>query len=116
MLGCQSLIPYEAKTNYLNERKKFRDASRRERLLAGKGSSFDEDDYIGDLTPMLCSMMQVNSSLLKQGQTFPDCDIIALLVAEEANYQGILFRLDKSAKPKYYLCSRCKGCFIFMSV
>ena len=20
------------------------------------------------------------------------------------------------AKPKYYLCSRCKGCFIFMSV
>ena len=21
-----------------------------------------------------------------------------------------------SAKPKFYLCSRCKGCFIFMSV
>jgi hypothetical protein len=21
-----------------------------------------------------------------------------------------------AAKPKYYLCSRCKGCFIFMSV
>ena len=23
---------------------------------------------------------------------------------------------DRDAKPNYYLCSRCKGCFIFMSV
>jgi hypothetical protein len=42
----------EAKTKYLNERKKLRDDSWRERLRAGKGSSFDDADYTtGDLTP-----------------------------------------------------------------
>jgi hypothetical protein len=74
-------LRYEA---VFNERKKFRDASRRERLQAGKGSSFNDDDYTGDLTPMLRPMMQVNLSRLKQGQTFPDRDIIALRVADEA--------------------------------
>jgi hypothetical protein len=31
----------------------------------------------------------------------------------------VAYSFDKAleyAKPKYYLCSRCKGCFIFMSV
>ncbi len=27
-----------------------------------------------------------------------------------------LLAIVETAKPKYYLCSRCKGCFIFMSV
>ncbi len=103
--GMSDADAYEAKVNYLNERKKFRDARRRERLQAAKGSSFDEDDYTGDLTPMLHPMTQVKLSRLKQGQTFPDRNLIALRVAEEANYQEIEFRCDKSNGMKMY----CRG-------
>ena len=49
----------------------YRDASQRESLRAGKGSSFDDNDYMGDLTPTLRPMTQVNLVCLKLGQTFP---------------------------------------------
>ncbi len=33
-----------------------------------------------------------------------------------SHYPSQSVSLTAIAKPKYYLCSRCKGCFIFMSV
>jgi hypothetical protein len=49
-------------------------------------------------------MTQVINSRLKKGQTFPDCIIIALCIAEEVNYRGICFQTDKSNKMKLYCC------------
>jgi hypothetical protein len=69
--GLSVADAYEAKNNYLTELKKFRDATQRESLRAGKGSTFDDNDYMGDLTPMLRPMTQVNLECLKLGQTFP---------------------------------------------
>ena len=43
----------EARSEYQSKRKKYRDCIRRERLMGNKGSSFDELDYTGDLTPTL---------------------------------------------------------------
>ena len=90
------------KKSYLTELQKFRESSLWERLQARKGS--DDNDYTGDLTPMLCPMMQDQSACLKQGKTFPYCDIIALCVAEKANYWGISFQTGKSDKLKMYCC------------
>ena len=92
------------KKRYHMDRQKFREDSRQERLRARKGSSFDENNYTGDLTPTLHPMTQVMNSCLKKGHTFPDLNIIALRIAEEANYQGICFQMDKSNKMKLYCC------------
>jgi len=37
---------------------------------------------------------------------------------DDVSSESMVSLLDKPglAKPKYYLCSQCKGCFIFMSV
>ena len=48
--------------------------------------------YMGDLTPTLCQIAQVINFHLKKGHTFlPDCDLIVLPIAEEANCRGISF-------------------------
>jgi hypothetical protein len=49
----------EARSEYLTLRKNYRDGICRERLRGNKGSSFDELDYTGDLTPTLHSMSLV---------------------------------------------------------
>jgi hypothetical protein len=82
----------------------IRDGLRRERLQAGKGSAFEDNDYSRDLTPKLRTMMAVLLSCLKLGQYFPERDIITLCVAEEANYRGISFHTDKSDAMKMYCC------------
>ena len=50
-------------------RKNYRDGICCERLRANKGSSFDEVDYTGDLTPTLHPMALVQSARLEVGQT-----------------------------------------------
>ena len=103
--GMSVAEAHEAKQTYLTQRKKFRDGLRWERLQAGKGSAFVDNDYSGDLTPTLRTMTAVSLSRLKLGQNFPERDIITLRIAEEANYRGISFHTDKSDAMKMY----CRG-------
>jgi hypothetical protein len=86
----------EARSEYQTLRKNYRDGIRRERLRGNKGSSFDESDYTGDLTPTLRPMTLVILSRLKLGQTFPESSLVKLCVAEEANHRGIYFSVQKS--------------------
>ena len=60
----------EARIEYQSLRKNYHDGIRRERLRANKGSSFDEVDYTGDLTPTLRPMALVLLARLQVGQTF----------------------------------------------
>jgi hypothetical protein len=66
---------------------------------------FDKKDYTGDVTPTLRPMAQVINFHLKKGHTFPDKDLIVLRIAEEANFHGISFQMDKSDELKLY----CRG-------
>lgn len=95
----------EARINYNQEHKKFRDELRRERLQSTRGDSFDDAEYTGDLTPKLLLMADIHSSHLKLGQTFPDRDLSILRVAEEANYCGISFSTNKNDDLKLH----CNG-------
>jgi len=95
----------EARSEYQSKRKKYRDGIRRERLRGNKGSSFDELDYTGDLTPTLRPMMLVILARLKLGQTFPESSLVKLCVAEEANHRGIYFSVHKSDEMRLI----CKG-------
>ena len=63
---------------------------------------FDEKDYTEDLTPTLHPMAQVINSHLKKGHTFPERELVALPIAEEANARGISFQTDKSDDMKLY--------------
>ena len=71
----------EARIEHESLRKNYRDGIRRERLKGNKGSSFDELDYLGDLTPTLRPMTLVLSARLKVGQTFPESSLVKLRVA-----------------------------------
>jgi len=95
----------EARIEYQSSRKNYRDGIRRERLRANKGSSFDEVDYTGDLTPTLRLMALVLSARLQVGQTFPESSLVKLRVAEEANHRGIYFSVHKSNELRLI----CKG-------
>ena len=90
---------------YNIDRQKFREEIRWERLRAAKGESFNETDYMGDLTPTLRPMIQVMNSHLKKGQTFSERDLITLRIVEEANFCDISIQTDKSDEMK--LC--CRG-------
>ena len=90
----------EARSKYQSLRKNYHDGIRRERLRGNKGSSFDELDYTGDLTPTLRPMMR-----LQVGQTFPESSLVKLRVAEEANHRGIYFSVHKSDEMRLI----CKG-------
>jgi len=59
----------EARIEYQSSCKNYRDGICRERLRANKGSSFNEVDYTGDLTPTLHPMALVLSARLQVGQT-----------------------------------------------
>ena len=85
--------------------KNYRDGIHRERLRGNKGSSFDELDYMGDLTPTLCPMTLVILTRLKLGQTFPESSLVKLHVAEEAHQWGIYFSVHKSDEMRLI----CKG-------
>jgi hypothetical protein len=91
-------------------RKNYRGGLRRERLRGNKGSSFDELDYMGDLTPTLRPMMLVLSARLKLGQTFPESGLVKLRVAEEANHRGIYFSVHKSDDMRL-ICKGKEGSF-----
>jgi len=95
----------EARSEYQSKRKKYRDDICRERLRGNKGSSFDELDYTGDLTPTLHPMMLVILARLKLGQTFPESSLVKLGIAEEANHRGIYFSVHKSDEMRLI----CKG-------
>ena len=95
----------EARSEYQSLRKNYRDGIRRERLRGNKGSSFDELDYMGDLTPTLRPMTLVMLACLKLGQTFPESSLVKLRIAEEANHQGIYFSVHKSNEMRLI----CKG-------
>ncbi len=66
---------------------------------------FDESEYTGDVTPTLRLMAQVINFHLKLGHTFPERDLVVLRIAEEANYRGILFQMEKSDELELY----CRG-------
>ena len=95
----------EERKKYNAERKTWRDSRRRDRLRGNKGSSFDESEYTGDLTPTLRPMTLVQASRLQVGQTFPESGLVKLRVAEEANHRGIYFSVDKSDESRIV----CKG-------
>jgi len=95
----------EAKKRYSINRQKFRDKIRCERLRAAKDGLLDNKDYMRDVTPMLSPMVLVINSHLKRGHTFPYRDLVALRIAEEANFCGISFQTDKSDELKLY----CRG-------
>jgi len=95
----------EARSEYQSLRKNYRDGICRERLRGNKGSSFDELDYTGDLTPKLHFMMLVILACLKLGQTFPESSLVKLRIAEEANHQGIYFSVHKRDEMRLI----CKG-------
>jgi hypothetical protein len=67
---------------------------------------------MGDLTPTLCPMAQVINSHLKKGHTFPERELVALRITEEANTRGISFQTDKSDDMKLY----CHGPDSFFGV
>jgi hypothetical protein len=69
-----------------------------------KGELFDKKDYTGNVTPTLCPMAQVINFHLKKGHIFPDKDLIVLHIAEEANFRGNSFQMDKSDELKLYRC------------
>ena len=94
-----------ARSEYQSKRKKYRDGIRRERLRGNKGSSFNELDYTGDLTPTLCPMMLVILAHLELGQTIPEISLVKLRVAQEANHRGIYFSVHKSNEMRLI----CKG-------
>jgi hypothetical protein len=93
-----------AKKRYSIDHQKFREELRCERLQAAKGGLFEDKDYMGDVTPTLRPMAQVINSHLKKGHTFPDCELTALRITEEANCQGISFQMNKSDGLKLYCC------------
>jgi len=95
----------EARSEYQSKRKKYPDGIHRERLRGNKGSSLDELDYMGDLTPTLRPMTLVILARLKLGQTFPESSLVKLCIAEEANHQGIYFSVHKSNEMRLI----CKG-------
>jgi hypothetical protein len=94
-----------AKKRYSIDCQKFREELCCERLRAAKGGSFDDKDYMRDVTSTFCPMAQVINFHLKKGHTFPDCDLIVSRIVEEANCRGISFQMDKSDKLKLY----CRG-------
>ncbi len=87
---------------YSTNRQKYREKLHRERLWTAKGGLFDDKDYTGDVTPTLRPMALVINSHLKKGHTFPDRDLVALHITEEANFRGISFQTDKSDELKLY--------------
>ena len=95
----------EERKKFQAERKTWRDSRRRDRLRGNKGSSFDDSEYTGDLTPTLRPMTLVQASRLQVGQTFPESGLVKLRVAEEANHRGIYFSVDKSDESRIV----CKG-------
>ena len=95
----------EARSEYQSLRKNYRDGICCERLRGNKGSSFDEFDYTGDLTPTLRPMMLVILARLKLGQTFPESSLVKLRIVEEANHRGIYFSVHKSDEMRLI----CKG-------
>ena len=74
-----------------------------------KSGLFGDKDYMGDVTHTLHPMAQVINFHLKKGHTFPDRDLIALRIAEEANCHGISFQMDKSNELNRY----CPGPTLF---
>jgi hypothetical protein len=103
----------EARIEYQNLRKTYRDGIRRERLRGNKGESFDEADYTGDLTPTLRPMALVLSARLQVGHTFLESSLVKLRVAEEANHRGIYFSVHKSNEMR--LICKGKGSFFIAS-
>ncbi len=106
--NCDGMTPDKAdaaKKTYTIKHQKFREERRRERLQAAKGELFDKKDYTGDVNPTLRPMAQVINFHLKLGQTFPDKDLVVLPIAEEANFRGISFQMDKSDELKLH----CRG-------
>jgi len=67
--GMSVAEAHEAKQTYLTQRKKFRDGLRQERLQAGKGSAFEDNDYSADLTPTLRTMTAVSCPTSNLGKT-----------------------------------------------
>jgi hypothetical protein len=61
-----------AREEYQNERKKWRDQTRSERLRAKKTTNFNDNDFTGNLSPTLRTMSDVCTAHLKRGHLFPD--------------------------------------------
>ena len=95
----------EARSEYQSLRKNYHASIRHERLRGNKGSSFNELDYTGDLTPTLRPMTLVILAHLKLGKTFPESSLVKLRVVEEANHRGIYLSVHKSDEMRLI----CKG-------
>ena len=94
---------------FLKERKKYIDITRHERLKNAERSKWNANEDIaglsGNLSPTLRPMDEVCKDRLSVGLTFPNCDIINLQNAEEANLRHIYFSTRKSDSTKLL----CKG-------
>jgi hypothetical protein len=91
-----------AREEYQNKRKKWRDQTRSERLWANKTTSFNDDDFTGNMSPTLRTMSDVCAAHLKRGDLFPDRDLVLLRVSKEANFRGIHYTVKKGDNRQLY--------------
>jgi hypothetical protein len=91
-----------AREEYQNTRKKWRDQTRSERLRAKKTTNFNDDDFMGNLSPTLRTMSDVCTAHLKRGHSFPDQDLVLLCIFEESKFCGIHYTVKKSNNCQLY--------------
>ncbi len=65
-----------AREEYQYKRKKWRDQMRSKRLRSKKMANFNDDDFMGNLSPTLHTMSDVCTTHLKRGHSFPDQDLV----------------------------------------
>ncbi len=102
-----------AREEYQNKRKKWRDQTRSKRLRAKKTTNFDDDDFMGHLSPTLSTMSDVCAAHLERGHLFPDQDLVLLCISKEAIFLGIHYTMKKSNNCQLY-CT-CPGFLIYAS-
>ncbi len=77
-----------AKKEYTKERKKYTDGLQMKRLK-DQNEEYEPESFSGCLALVLRPMSDVQKCRLEVNHTFPDKEILAMRVAEEANLQGI---------------------------
>jgi hypothetical protein len=91
-----------AREEYQNKRKKWRDQTRSERLRANNMTNFNDNDFTGNLSPILRTVSDVCTAHLKRGHLFPDRDLVLLCISKEANFCGIHYTVKKGNDCQLY--------------
>jgi hypothetical protein len=65
-------------------------------------TNFNDDDFMGNLSPTLRTMSDVCAAHLERGHSFPDRDLVLLCISKEANFCGIYYTVKKSDDCQLY--------------